>query len=712
MIENFMWMPYPYVRYTFCLVSGILMSGYVGAPAVFEILFVVSTAAFTITFLFRRCLPVAFCHNCFGFLGMLIIFGLGEIRFEQNDHRNNPGHLTRLKDAISHYTATVTGDAVNLKHYSKVRVSVNTVKTQKGWQNSTAKALLYLKQDTPVFAVEYGDRLLLKGSPGMIKGSSNPGAFDYQNYMALQNVFHQHFVSSDKVVKYDRGKPNFILYKAIQVKKGAKSIIDDAVRNQREKSIVMSLLIGERATLDTEVKKIYSEVGAMHVLAVSGLHVGIVYLLLSIVLGFLKKDKKLKWLFLVICLMALWFYAMLTGLSTSVLRAVVMFTLILLGDTLGRKSNIYNNIALAAFLLLLFDPNYLFQVGFQLSFAAVTGIVYLQPKIAAWFRFKNMILDKIWQLTAVSLAAQLATFPISLYYFHQFPTYFWLTNLLVIPSATVTVILGIIVLFLGSLDMAAAFFSGLLEKVVFFTNEGLALIHTMPLSSIRDLYFTTKDMLLIYAVIIVLIRFLCTFKIHYLGLSLFLLGLFSSENVLHYLRTLRQRQIVFYDINKICAIDFIDGRAHHLLLMANHQVPLPDLHASVVNHRLVLGLNSRDLASPKVVYNDFQSSDNKGFEFFYWKGLVFLLLNKTMSFYQDSLKKINIDYLVINNQAIRDFDQIAKNFEFKRLIITNLNPSGYASELYNYCLQNQISVHSVVRNGALVENIGQKNNLD
>ena len=712
MIENFMWMPYPCVRYAFCLAFGIVVSFHRGTLSVFTTLFIVSTAAFTIMFFFRSRLKQSFSQLFLGSLGLIMIFNLGAIRFQQNNQRNLPTHLIQLKDPVYYYTATVIDDVVALKNYSKLPIFITAVKTQKSWKKTEAKALLYVRHDTSQVTIGYGDKLLVKGKANIIEGASNPKAFDYQKYMALQNVFHQHFIKSHEVIKFQTSERSFVPHKVYQLKKRAREIISTAILHQREKSIVMSLLIGERTALGSEVKKIYSEVGAMHVLAVSGLHVGIVYLLISGVLGFLKKYKKLKWIFMTISMTTLWFYAMLTGFSTSVLRSVVMFTLILVSDFLHRKSSIYNNIALAAFLLLMFNPNFLFQVGFQLSFAAVVGIVYLQPKIAGWCCFKNIFFDKVWKLTAVSIAAQIGTFPISVFYFHQFPTYFWVANLIVIPAATVILVLGIVVLTLGSLGNTSSLFSALLEKVVFFTNEGLSLIHAFPVSSIGNLHFTVLETLFIYASMITMIRFLITFKIRHLTLSLFFVFAYSSGVVLQYFRTSKLFQIVFYDVKKTCAIDLIDGHKQNLLLIANHKISITDLQAAAVNYRLTQGLDTKDLTNPSVNYCDFNKPLRKGYEFYSHRDVVILLLNKTVSFDLTSETIISIDYLVVNNQAIRDFNQIKSNFRFKRLIISNLNSFGYASALYDYCIKNEINVYSVIRDGALVENISRKKNFD
>ncbi len=705
MTENFMWMPYPYVRYVAFLIFGILVSNYVGGYAFFEICFLIFSALLTLTLLCTGRLKPAIGNVILGITGLMIIFNVGALRFYQNDQRNDCKHLTRYEGQVKWYTAKVVEEGVRRKNYLRFAVAINAIKSRKNWRDVRANAYLYVKTDSSLSTITFGDRLLVKGTPRKIKNTSNPKAFDYKNHLARRNIFHQHFIDRGEVIKYaSTGNKTFIGY-AYKLRKKVSHIIQHAIKSDRERSIVLSLLIGEKETLSVDMKDTYARVGAMHVLAVSGLHVGIVYLLFSTVLGFLRKHKRGKWLFLVICLAGMWFYALLTGLSTSVLRAVVMFTFILLSDVLGRKSNIYNNIALAAFLLLLVNPFFLFHVGFQLSFIAVTGIVYLQPKIAQWFSFKYRILSWLWDLTAVSLAAQLVTFPISVYYFHQFPTYFWLTNMVVIPVATAIVSLGIFVSVLGFAGVSVAFVSVVLEKLVFLMNEGLIGIEALPLSSVKDLYFTFCGLVLFYAWILTLILFFQTFRIRYFRISAFFLLLITIQSLLHYRQTYGQSLLVFYDIDRVCAIDFINGHRQNFVVILNKGMTLPNLHPPVANYRLAHGLSTSDLSKPITVLDGLNSGDNVPYQFLSWKNRVFLLLNDKMDFSLHQDRKIKIDYLIINNRSIGNFDQILTHFEFNKLIITNLNTYRYAADLSDYCRVNGIDFHSIPHRGALVQEL-------
>lgn len=192
----------------------------------------------------------------------------------------------------------------------------------------------------------------------------------------------------------------------------------------------------------------YSKTGTMHVLSVSGMHVGIVFLVLSFLFKPLDKFHALSYFRIFLIVPAIWFYAMISGFSSPVCRAALMISLVVIGKVLHRNLNSYHIIAISAFFLLLYNPFFLFDVGFQLSYLAVFGLVYFHPKLYQLFHFHNKIFDYLWSYCALSIAAQLATFPLGLYYFHQFPLYFLLSNLLILLPVTLIMYLGILLLFI------------------------------------------------------------------------------------------------------------------------------------------------------------------------------------------------------------------------------------------------------------------------
>lgn len=227
-----------------------------------------------------------------------------------------------------------------------------------------------------------------------------------------------------------------------------------------EYSVAAAILLGYDDELPPELRQNYVTAGSMHVLCVSGLHVGIIFLVFSTILSFLDKyGAVFKILKFCILLLIMWTYAFIAGLAPSILRATIMISFIVIGKIIKRNGVIINSIAASAFVILAIEPEDLFNIGFQLSYAAVIGIVVLQRPIYNVFYIKNKILDKIWELTSVTLAAQFATAPFTIFYFNQFPLYFWLSNLFMTPLSTVVIIGGMIMLlvsFIPYLNLATA----------------------------------------------------------------------------------------------------------------------------------------------------------------------------------------------------------------------------------------------------------------
>ncbi|MDO9136394.1 MAG: ComEC/Rec2 family competence protein, partial [Lutibacter sp.] len=228
------------------------------------------------------------------------------------------------------------------------------------------------------------------------------------------------------------------------------------------------LLLGQRQHLTSELQQSYIGAGAIHILAISGLHIGIILLILTAVFKPLHYFKHGKLMATALIIVILWMYAIIAGMSPSVVRAVAMFTAIAFGMYVNRPSGTYKTLVISMFFLLLFNPYYLFEVGFQLSYLAVFSIVWIQPKIYNLWKPKFWILDKLWQLLTVSSAAQIGVLPLSLYYFHQFPGLFFVSNLVIIPVLGIILTAGIVIIILSVLQIAPQF---LVDSFIFVIQQ-------------------------------------------------------------------------------------------------------------------------------------------------------------------------------------------------------------------------------------------------
>jgi competence protein ComEC len=317
--------------------------------------------------------------------------------------------------------------------------------------------------------------------------------------------------------------------------------------------------LGQKEYLDKDVLRSYSSAGAMHVLAVSGLHVGIVMLILAFFLAPLKKIQKGKIIYLICLLTGIWFYALITGLSPSVLRASVMFSFIIFGKELQRETSIYQSIMVSAFLLILIEPYIIFQVGFQLSYLAVLGIVYLQPKIGNLIYIKNFILYKAWQITAVSIAAQIATFPLGLYYFHQFPNFFMLSNLIVIPAAFLLLILGVSYFVLHLIPLLSDVILFLFDKMLTVLNWGVEFVQALPYSIVWGISIAWFEVILIYVALVLISLGLANKKVNYVFASLVLTLFLVGYNIYEKVRISNQHYACIYNVKDELAIDVFNG---------------------------------------------------------------------------------------------------------------------------------------------------------
>lgn len=350
------------------------------------------------------------------------------------------------------------------------------------WQKTNEKIIVYFGKDEKAKSLKPGENILFKQNPEWIKNNGNPYEFDYKKYLQRKKIYRQLYLQP---AKWDRTaqKPSITpVILAEQTREKLLTIYRRQNLGEEQFKILSALTLGYKRELNAEIKQVFSASGAMHVLAVSGLHVGIIFIALSFFLGFLKKKTAGRILYAGLIMLILWFYAFITGLSPSVERAATMFSFVVAGNNLKRQVSIYNSLAASAFFLLLINPNNFFEVGFQLSYSAVFGIVYLQPVLSRLLTVKNKLLNYFWMLLTVSVSAQIATVPFTLFYFSQFPTYFWISNLFVIPAVTILIPLGILLLILSGIPLVSTLISMAINHLIFLVYFLLQQIEELPLS--------------------------------------------------------------------------------------------------------------------------------------------------------------------------------------------------------------------------------------
>ncbi len=391
------------------------------------------------------------------------------------------------------------------------------------------------------------DQIFIEGKAQTFFENTNPGAFNYRDYMEENGNYLQISANTLKVLH----RPNWSIWRHVyQVQNYLTNILKNHLEI-RELGVAQALILGQKQFLETATKQAFAGVGAMHILAVSGLHVGLVFLLFSALFKPLINLPNGNIIQTILVITVIVCYAAITGFSPSVTRASLMFILISLGIMLRRVGDTYNTIFASAFLMLIYQPKLLFNIGFQLSYIAVLGIIFTYPKLFKCLEPKLWITNKIWSLLCLALAAQLVTFPLGLYYFHQFPTYFFITNLVVIPAAF-AVLFGGFALFFSNAFTELGFpiiensLGWIFQKLVWLLNEFIEILYSFPMSSITQIEISIVQLFYIYLIILCVIIFLIYRKRFFLttGLSLALMlcisfswrkfGVLSSSGVLIY----------------------------------------------------------------------------------------------------------------------------------------------------------------------------------
>ncbi len=390
------------------------------------------------------------------------------------------------------------------------------------------KALLYTNKDSLLAdTTQIGTRVFFKAALKPIKNNGNPDEWNASLYQAQRGNFYQAYVNKDQLVIIP--SKNLPLKRlASHIQERAMQQYADLLHQPEALAVVAALTLGIRDLLSDELEQSYANVGVIHVLSVSGLHVGILYIFLNFLLIFLDKTPWTRLVKSILIVLTIWLYALITGLSPSVVRAAIMFTTLSLGKTLKRQISSFNLLALAALIILFINPLTLFHIGFQLSFLAVGGIVFFHPYFYNLFELKSRLADYVFKLLTVTFAAQLITAPVTLFYFNQFPVYFWLANLVLVPLFAFSLVVAMVALFIAEIPILNASISWVLEFSLKIANKWILTVEKLPGSVIEGIHFDGPAVVFSFALLYFLTKWLLETKSKLLLMALAILLLWSG----------------------------------------------------------------------------------------------------------------------------------------------------------------------------------------
>ncbi|HUP12270.1 MAG TPA: ComEC/Rec2 family competence protein, partial [Niastella sp.] len=386
----------------------------------------------------------------------VLLLTIGGLLLYYNDVRNQSLNITRQYVAGNAVLVTIEEPLSQKQQSYKALASVRAVLFNHSITKASGKIILYFQKDGNAQQLHYGKQLLLYKALQPIKNTGNPGCFDYQRYCTFQGISYQVYLKRGEYVPLKIENENLFRKYLFSTREKIIQLLKKYIPGPREAGLAEAMLIGYKDDLDKSLVQSYSNTGAVHIIAISGLHLGLIYWLLVLLCKPLAKYKTGKILQPILVVAGLWSFSFIAGGSPSVLRSAVMFTCIVLGEHMNRKTSVYNSLAASAFLLLCYNPFWLWDAGFQLSYAAVLSLAIFYKSFYDLVFFPNKLIDIIWKSVCVTLAAQILTVPVSVYHFHQFPNLFLVANLLAVPLSTLIIFGEIIVCITSVIPVVAA----------------------------------------------------------------------------------------------------------------------------------------------------------------------------------------------------------------------------------------------------------------
>jgi competence protein ComEC len=425
---------------------------------------------------------------------------------------------------------------------------------------------LNVRKDSLNHAFEIGTPLQINGSLYKSSPAKNPNQFDYGKYLEGKQIYAQLYADASEI-KIGSIIEKDVWYYTSKLRTKIIRNLEKSNFNKAELNVAIALILGQQQEISPEIIRDYQFAGAVHILSVSGLHIGFILLFVTFLLKPFPNTRRGSFIKLIIILASLSSFGLIAGLAPSVLRSVTMFSFVAIGMFLRRSTNIFHTLLVSMLLILLFEPSFLFDVGFQLSYVALFFILWLQPLLAQLWRPKNKIVHYFWEILTVSFAAQIGAFPLSIYYFHQFPGLFFVTNLVIIPFLSVIMALGVLVMVLAAFDYVPVFLAKSLEWSIFILNKIINSIASLEQFIIQGIPFNWQLLLSIYLLIIATVLWFKKPSFNRLALALVSIIIFQITYFETHWNIQNQRELVIFNSKKNSLIAERNGE--NVLLYAN-----------------------------------------------------------------------------------------------------------------------------------------------
>ncbi len=684
----------PFVRLLIALTIGIVLQWYADISiTVWFISFSIAISCFCLFFLLHSYQQFKLQWLRGVLLLLLITICGGILCFIKNPYTQTH-HYTNVYQDGDAVMATVSETLTVKNKTYKTAATVTAVYHKQKYLPATGTIIVYFDKQNSNPLLSFGCQFLFTKPLQTIKSTGNPAAFDYPRFLLFQGITAQLYLKSNEYKIVQQQQVSSFQVFLNKTRSYVIKTIQTFIPNKKESGVAEALLIGYRNDLDKQLVQSYSNTGVVHIIAISGLHLGMIYGFVLLLFSSFKNKKWYRFTVPVVALVVLWLFTLLAGAVPSILRSAVTFSFIAIGMFINRRPNIYNTLAASAFCLLVFNPFLLWDVGFQLSYAAVVSILLFTKPIYNCFYFQNKLLNKLWQLSCVNIAAQILTLPLVLYYFHQFPLLFLFNNLLVIPLSEIILFVTVLLVAIGKFSLLAMWVGKATGALLWLMNSIIERTEKLPFSLLSNIKVDVVQAALLYIIIVLLAVWLLYMLPRFLTYALSLFFVFIICISVDVWRAAHQHKLIVYNISQHTAIDVVSGKNkvcfYDSLLQndadANNFYLKPAQIALRVKNEF-----SQPLSFDK---NWAIQSSNK----------TILIVSKPFSIL-DSGNKRKADIIIITKGVKLLISDLQKAFDCSLIVADNSIPLWTVKKWKQDCDSFHVRFHSISQNGALVMNL-------
>jgi competence protein ComEC len=614
----------------------------------------------------------------FGIFSLFTAFSIGSFALICNNETRNTNHYIHQIDASQESYLSEVIILEKLKNTSKNDRYITEIYLLNDKQSS-GKVILNIRKDRLLPTLEIGSHLKVEGTFYKNRNPNNPNQFDYGKYLENKQIYAQIYADA-KDIKISSITDTNLNFYASKIRNKIIYNLEKNGFNKTELSVVAALILGQQQDISPEIVLDYQYAGAIHVLSVSGLHVGFILLFITFLLKPFPNTKTGSLLKLLIVVISLWLFGILAGLAPCVIRSVTMFSFVAIGMYLRRTVNIYNTLLVSVLLILLIEPSFLFDIGFQLSYVALFFIIWFQPLLKSIWDPKNKVKIYFWDIITVSFAAQIGTLPMTIYYFHQFPGLFFITNLIILPALTIILALGVLVMTLASFDFVWLPMMKLLQWTIWLLDETISWIASFDSFIIKDISLTSFLMISLYLLIITWIIYFKkpNFVKFTIGLSTIILVQFFLFQAKY--SNEKASEFIVFTKSKISIIT--ERKGSKINLYSNDSI---------------LKNVDDNLAIKSYLIANFCSIDKKQTvsNLYYFKGKKILVLDSSAVY----LNNEKPDILILTNSPKVSLERIFKSWKPEQVVVDASNFKSYIKIWKATCVKEKIPFHATAEKG-------------